>query len=274
MLLQRIALILFFGLMLTAVLPSRSRVMAQDPLPPGDTELDCYPRPMKKTYLPLVVRSNAVSGRVTHNTTAVSGVYLALYSFTNPPQRIRVTQTDSQGYYQFNNLPPLAVGSQGYAVVYENGKNGNLLDERYLAWWEGPRITSLSSGALSGGSFDIADVALVSPQPGATISLPAVFQWTMRTVSGDNYEFDILDSAYKYVFITQPPLGNVSSYTLSSLPSGVTAGQAYWWIVWVYSPDGGHGAGRVMRSFTIGSGPALSRVDRESPLPAWAETRR
>jgi hypothetical protein len=44
------------------------------------------------------------------------------------------------------------------------------------------------------GSFDIADITLTSPSPGATVKLPYNFQWNRRTATpSDSYEFNLFD---------------------------------------------------------------------------------
>ena len=57
----------------------------------------------------------------------------------------------------------------------------NDTDDRYLWNWYGPDITSYTAASgVAGGDFDIADVELLSPDPGATVTLPETFTWRRR----------------------------------------------------------------------------------------------
>jgi hypothetical protein len=151
--------------------------------------------------------------------------------------------TGADGSYTFANAPTLSAG-QEYYVRYNNGDDGNFSDPRYLALWQSYAIESYTAGtSVAGGEFDIANIPLVSPSPGAWVPLPQTFQWTRRTATTtDSYEFNLFDpSDSDPWWWTDPALGYVGSYTLSSLPSGFFPGTSYEWNVWVYGPDGGIG---------------------------------
>lgn len=268
-----------WGLLLTALAaailaaPAAVRAQSSPPPDPAQVEPDCKPT-VRRIFMPLVSNGTQISGKVTLKGQPAAGVYVALYNLKDPPELAGVAQTDAQGGYTFINPAPVPAGSQGYRVVYENGKNGNPVDTRALAWWEGPRIPSLSGGTLNGGRFDIGDLDLLKPESGAVLALPAVFTWTPRGISGDDYEFNLLDAAYNYVFWSDPRLGAAGSYTLTALPAGVTAGAKYWWIVWIYAPDGGRGAGRVMRAVSFGTAPAPSSMSLEIVAHTWPPAER
>jgi hypothetical protein len=89
------------------------------------------------------------------------------------------------------------------------------------------------------GEFDIANVALIAPSNGATVTLPYTFQWAPRPgISSDSYEFFMPGGSSHY---GSTPLGYVGSFTLATLPAGFVPGQYYYWGVYVYQPDGGYG---------------------------------
>jgi hypothetical protein len=138
------------------------------------------------------------------------------------------------------------------------GTPGRLLG--WQTWW----IRHYSGCDLHAGDFDIADIALVSPGDGATVSLPRTFYWTPRPATpSDDYEFDLYDPTDGDPWWwTDPTLGYVGSYTLSSLPSGFSPWTEYAWEVWVYGPDG-YGIsyeGRAVTFSNAGNGPAESAV--------------
>ena len=85
--------------------------------------------------------------------------------------------------------------------------------------WYGSIITpAYTSGTrLHGGSFDIANVDLLSPAYGATVSLPATFTWQRRGLAGDTYRIFLFDLDTGDGALTRD-LGDTGSTTLTSLP--------------------------------------------------------
>jgi hypothetical protein len=160
------------------------------------------------------------------------------------------TTTGADGSYSFTGVPSLGSG-QRYYVRYQNP--GGTYTGR-LWFWGTRRLDSYTAGTnVAIGDFDIADIPMVSPAHGATVTLPYTFQWTRRSATpSDSYEFDLFDpSDGSPYWWTDPTLGYVGSYTLNSLPSGFSPSTQYGWDVWVYSPDGGSGESYYYRTVTF-----------------------
>ncbi len=204
-------------------------------------------------YLPVAVKTQpGIQGHVSLNGTPASGVPLDLRLFNGSGWSTAITTTtNSEGYYVFENAASLQEG-QAYYVLYLN-KEGIL---GRLWTWGTADLTSYAAGSSANmGEFDIADIALVAPADGATVSLPDTFRWTPRPATpADTYKFRLYDLVHPATsFITDPPLGYVDSYTLNSLPSGFSSGTPYDWEVWVDSPDGGSGVSRELRQVKLSS---------------------
>ena len=101
----------------------------------------------------------------------------------------------------------------------------------YLWSWSGNLIAAYTAGqSVAGGDFDVADIALVSPTDGASVTLPANFCWTPRGIAGDNYRLVIWDVDEDKVALTDY-LGEVPCATLTGLPSSWPSGREYRWYV-------------------------------------------
>jgi hypothetical protein len=149
------------------------------------------------------------------------------------------TTTGSDGRYNFTGVPGLAAG-QIYAVRYLNTPDNPNPGPGYLWSWVGNRLAAYTAGTtLAGGDFDVADIPLVSPADGASVTLPATFCWTPRSVTSDNYSLMFYYPATDEVAATDY-LGYVSCVTVTGLPSGWPSGATYQWWVRVYqgsNPD-------------------------------------
>jgi len=201
-----------------------------------------------QVYLPLVLKpcSTGICGRVTLNGAPAANVYLQLRFFDGSRWSTRsTTYTDQNGNYAFTNVPSLGPG-QRYYVLYSNSAG---LSGRLRAW--GTReLTSYTAGtAVEIGNFDIADIPLVAPSDGATVSLPYTFRWTRRTATpSDSYALALYDSSN---YAHTSPLGYVDSIFVNNLPPFVTPGTQYRWEVLAFSPDGGVGISLQARRVTF-----------------------
>ncbi len=187
-------------------------------------------------YLPMVTRNYqsggiaGINGQVKLGGVAVSGVVLDLRFYNGSSWSTRSTiTTDSSGRYNFAGVPSLSAG-QLYYVRYLNPSttaNGRL-------WgWYGANITSYTSGAsVSGGDFDIKDVALQAPADGASVTLPATFQWGTRDVTSDHYRVFFYDGVTDQGAVTGD-LGYVNQVSITGLPPGWPSGRTYYWWPWV-----------------------------------------
>ena len=181
-----------------------------------------------------LICSNGIYGVVTYNAAAAPGITLDLrFDDGAAWSTAATTSTNGDGGYCFSGVPSLGAG-QVYYVRY--GPNAD--DDRYLSHWFGPDITSYTAASrVAGGDFDIADVELLSPDPGATVTLPETFTWRRRELAGDTYRWRLFVPFGTDAWWSND-LGDVGSFTLNGLPQGAVYGREYGWHVLVFhGPD-------------------------------------
>ena len=196
-----------------------------------------WPTPHVFTRLPLIslkIAAFNITGKVTQNGSAVTGVPVALIKSTGSTLiQVASTTTNSGGNYSFPATPSLN-GSDAYFVQYRNSSNTS---GRLYLWNTSRILSNPATTQVTLPTFDIADVVLSAPLNGSTVSLPYTFAWQRRAhTSSDSYEFDIYDPADGSPWWYTAHLGYVSSYALSSPPSGFAYNVPYRWEVWVYAP--------------------------------------
>jgi hypothetical protein len=170
---------------------------------------------------------------------------LRRYDDTND-EEVATTVAGSDGRYAFTGMPSLPAGA-AYYVRY----GPNSTDPSRVYTWYGPDVTSYTAGAnVAAGDFDIANVVLLSPAPGATVTLPATFTWQRRGVSGDTYQVLFADPETDDWWQTSD-LGDVGSYTLSGLGEGMVYDKAYYWLIRVFRGPDSYGYSYYMRSVTF-----------------------
>ena len=233
---------------------------------------------LAKVYLPLISKSPAgIQGYLTTNGAPVGGVFLELRHFDGQHYSTQLSlYTGASGYYNFNNAPSLPPG-QFYYVRYLNHQT----DPSRLSFWGSAEITSFTAGdSVAAGDFDLADVPLVAPDPGATVALPALFQWTRRPATPtDSYQLSLFDPNGN-AFGQTSLLGYVDGLTVTGVPSSFRSGTTYGWYVAINSPDGGYGESYYYRPITFSNiqagshpevtggtlvAPATPPVDRPRP---------
>jgi hypothetical protein len=190
------------------------------------------PATMKDYYEGAIV--GAISGRVTVKGKSVQAIPLDLRRYDGSKETIIAsTQTSTNGYYQFENIASLDPGEELYVTYGSNKSNSS-----HVYFWYGPIIDEYRQGdSTSGGSFDIADVPLLSPASGAKLNLPITFSWQKRGIPGDTYRLIILDLE-EDIFWRSFDLGDVDSYTLNAPAPDMNYNKQYAWYVEVYSePD-------------------------------------
>jgi CSLREA domain-containing protein len=185
-------------------------------------------------YLPLVRNnrpSSGIYGYVTDNGAPAVGVTLDLERLTGSTlTTVQTTTTQADGSFAFTMAPSLGSG-QRYGVGY-----WGTVPTR-LGYWTTKQIDTYTAGSIVHiGDFDIANVTLIAPSNGVSVTLPYTFQWTPRPIApSDTYEFFMPGDNTNY---GATPLGQ---FTLTTLPAGFAIGQSYYWGVYVYQPDGGYG---------------------------------
>ncbi len=197
---------------------------------------------LARSYIPLINKAyppRGIYGLVTENGLPAANIQLSLRFYNGSSwSTIAEKYTGWDGSYSFGNVPGLYPG-QYYYVRYLNQS----YPSRLFTWHTQSIGTYYSGSDFHIGDFDIANVELLLPADYQLVSFPVTFMWTPRPATPwDSYELDLYDpyDGDPY-FYTDPPLGYVGSFTLSSRPYGFYDGEPYLWEVWVYSPDGGYG---------------------------------
>lgn len=225
-----------------------------------------FPAPASfSLFLPMLQApscTGGICGRVTFNGAPAADIRLSLEFFDGSKwSTADITTTNASGIFHFTSAATLTPG-QGYYVSYSNSAYPTL----FLSAWT-TRVVGLyvAGSTVAIGDFDIADVPLVSPANGANVSLPALFTWTQRAaVSSDSYQFYLIDIGDKDPWWhTDPALGHVNSYQLTTLPAGFAAGDRYAWYVGIVAPDGAMGVSRFWQSVCFQPG-----CPPPSPAPA------
>lgn len=266
-------LILFVSSLLMAVvllLKPNFSAYAREPINPVPSRLtvtEAHPADLRSTaditftpaytaYLPFISNPKppaGIYGRITYQGVPVTHTQVALWrcDYENAAWLCRSTNrifttTDETGQYQFTTAASLQA-NQKYHVGFSAS------DARYLSWWTSFDILTYAAGqVVAGGDFDVADVPLVAPASGVTVTLPLNFQWVPRAATPtDNYQvglvnFDTGDNWYL------PYVGYNPSYLLTTPPPGFVAGAQFAWGVWVTSPNGGSGLSKAGNTFTVG----------------------
>jgi len=200
-------------------------------------------RDIQLAYLPIVHKPRPMRGlygTVSELGNPVAGIPLQVRFFNGAEwSTVASGYTALDGSYSFTGLPGLAAG-QYYYVLYQNSDNNS-----YRLWtWHTKGIESFQVGTEAHmGDFDVANIPLYGPFNGDWSELPETFEWRVRSASPeDSYEFNLYDpyDGDPY-FYTDPPLGYIYQYTLTSLPAGFRYDTLYAWEIWTYSPDGGFG---------------------------------
>lgn len=214
----------------------------------------------KFVYLPLVYvpPGGDLWGLVTDGGVPASGVPIDLWLYNGSVGSKLVTvTTNASGRYDFWRLPGLGAG-QKYGVEYYNQNDPN-----HLFYWDTRDLTTYTANtSVNIGNFDIADIDLIAPASGMTVTLPYTFTWTPRPgVAGDNYEFNLYDYNNESLWFHTNGLGPVGTYQLPGLPAGFALNTRYVWEVWVYGPggygpDAAYGVSHSLYYIAFSSGPA------------------
>lgn len=183
-----------------------------------------------------VTDSLPLTGTVTDNNAPASGTEVLLRFYDGSIwSTFASTLTDSNGNYEFTDLPPLSENQSFHVRWNNNSSNSNQL----WAWICWGITSSTTNPDAYKCNFDLDNMDMLSPSPGETISLPYTFTWDKRTITTDDYELVLADASdLDPWWWTYPSLGFVDSYTLNSLPDGFVPGEEYGWWLWVNGPDG------------------------------------
>lgn len=196
----------------------------------------------RKAFLPLLGKAGSVTppgggsitGLIEDAGSAASDVTVALIKRAgSSDSQVSTATTDADGRYTFSNVAALG-GGESYFVQFVNETDANR-----LFYWRTKLVAALS-GVVDLGVFDISNVALIYPIDDAVSTLPETFYWSPRGISGDSYVFRLYGDNGS-PFASSAPLGDVSSFDMTSLPSGFSYDTPYAWEVEIKAPDGGYG---------------------------------
>ncbi|MFN8497573.1 MAG: hypothetical protein U0641_06930 [Anaerolineae bacterium] len=178
---------------------------------------------------PAVPGDGSIFGRLLANGTPVANEDVALHQYDGSSDDVvATTTTGNDGIYTFAN-PPTPPSGKTYYVRY----GVNSTKPEYVNVWYGPDIVGYTAGnTVSGGDLDIANVPLVSPPTGSTVSIPATFTWQPRPAATDWYRWALVDATTFAGWIF-PTVQNNGSYTLTSTTGldGFQFGTDYLWYV-------------------------------------------
>ena len=193
-----------------------------------------------------VVTTSSITGRVLQNGEPERDVELQLWREASGQwTRLSLVKSGSDGYFAFTGVPGLSAG-QRYMVQFSNGDGANTpADINRLGFWRTYFIEGFTSGsALLLLPFEIGNIALQAPTPGATVTLPRTFTWTPRSHQApsndggefDDYEFNLYEDQDNFWY--SDLLGSVGSYRVDSLPPGFVYGTQYRWFVYIWADEG------------------------------------
>jgi hypothetical protein len=156
-----------------------------------------------------------------------------------------LVKSASDGYFAFVSVTGLGAG-QSYVVVFSNGEGANTPpDINRLSYWRTYAIDTFASGSsIVLLPFEIGNIALQDPVPGATVTLPKTFTWTPRSHQApaydggmsDDYDFNLYEDDNNWWY--SDLLGDSGSFSLDTLPSGFVTGRQYRWFIYVWGDDG------------------------------------
>lgn len=201
------------------------------------------PAPVNPTAVP----PRGISGRLFYQGAPAAGVNVQLeVCLIGGTCDVKArTVTDATGLYNFPYAPTYN-GAFAYQVTYRNGPEGNnATDSRYLLVWQEPPLLDYDyAQRVEGGSFDIGNVALISPADNAVIPSPATFTWQSRGIAGDRYQW-FIDATFDSGLCDQQEPGTNTSFTFSGLGCSIfpelPANEPYQWYVVVHGESGGSG---------------------------------
>lgn len=230
----------------TAAPPTPSPTSISCPYPPCATATPTGTAGAVCAWLPILLNerpqatptatpaASGIYGRVTRDGVEAPGVRLELCLWDGQTcSTCATTDTFDDGRYAFAGVPDLAEGYE-YHVRYLNTPNDPNPGPGCLRFWIANRIGAYNAGTVvAGGDFDIADVTLTSPAPGAPMALPVPFRWARRNVPTDNYVLALYRPAGNAWWSTDP-LGYVSGVDIAGLPAGWPYDETYLWAVHVH----------------------------------------
>lgn len=229
-----------------------------------------------RIYLPVTANQIPVTGRLTSAGSPVAGQRVVIDYTTdgwNTYYEYASTTTNADGTFSLP-MPPLLTANHRYQVYWVNISS----NESWLRSFYGKVGTNQS--ASHHYEFEIANVRLVSPASGVSISLPVTFIWNRRGIAGDRYGVVLANGSLTRSAAVSPK-SDTDRTTVTTLPAWVTPNTRHYWYAYVETPAG-FGYSYWMneiyfRSTTLsalnaaspdGAGPQVVEWNAGLPLPA------
>jgi hypothetical protein len=118
-----------------------------------------------------------IYGQLVVNDDPAPGLQVTLHRYRGAEDVAVLTATTSiTGFFEFPSPPTPPEGWTYYALFGPNTTNS-----AYVYAWYGPNVTNYQAGETrDAGVLNIADVPLVAPANGATVTFPVTFRWIPR----------------------------------------------------------------------------------------------
>ncbi|NOX61372.1 MAG: hypothetical protein GXP42_05430 [Chloroflexi bacterium] len=215
------------------------------------------PTPQQPTATPTPDQGLTISGYVRANGVGASGLAIQLLGCASSSCSVlATTTTGSGGYYDFTHLTPPGPG-ESYRVRYVNGpEGGNSWNPNHLYYWVTGPITNLKARSPQAtASFDVGDVALLSPPHNYSGNLPIPFSWQGRGIGGDYYAWALHDGFSELCYQNPPSMATNFTLDLTGATNcGLFLYTPYNWYVYVTEGPGfnqGFGRSGYYRTFTV-----------------------
>ncbi len=230
-----------------------------------------------RIYSPIILANSGgsnttpLTGQVTQDGLPIAGIQVELrYDNGSGFSTFDSTYTDSNGNYTFTSPPEL----QLYQTMYVRYINPESNPDRLTHWACNEIDSTTDSADARHCDFDIKNIILFTPVHTARVTLPTMFWWGTRGLSGDDYELNIENMLNGSPWWwTNPSLGYTDNYTLNTLPTDFYLDTTYGWYMWVYTPNG-YGISYYYHEITFTMSSAFQQgTDQQKPVPEYLEER-
>ncbi len=201
-------------------------------------------------------------GTVTYNGDPVEGILVQLRRCTVVVSgcvnwvMLDAATTQRDGSYSFTAVDAADSRTALY-VFFDNARR----DRNYLNFWRGTNVVGYDGRAtVAASAFDIANIFLLDPAPGARLPNPVTFRWQPRANRADNYCVMFLDTSPNLnplVPCVTLGYGGVAALDVEGV---IAFDTPYNWTMWVENAGQGYGEGFFYRPITIMRG-SLTRSD-------------
>ncbi len=241
---------------ITSMYVDDTSLSACDPILPTMTPTPSPTPTATATSTPLP----GIFGKVSEQGVAVPDVLLTLLFYDGSEWlTVANTTTNDEGNYLFPGTNPLNPGE-----IYQVSFGPNTTNTSRVRGWLGPQLLTYTSGEnMNGGDFDIANVNLLKPISGATVSLPITFEWQPRNLAGDSYRLYIFDPATEDWWWTED-LGYVGKVTINNFPPEISFNKAYGWRVYVFAEPDSYGYSFFYNDVTFS--PSSTNIEQGSTI--------